>query len=121
MKTFIYNPKSLFGGRGQWFDDDWYPRLCLANDSSTVIATDDSIDVSMDLPGFTRSDIQIRYENDYVTVCAENTESNRSPVKKTVYVGAINVKKSTSSLENGVLTIQLEKAASVRPQTIDVG
>ena len=121
MTTLIYNPKSLFGGRDRWFDDDFYSRPFLANDSSTVVAKDDSIDVSMDLPGFTKSDIQIRYEDDYVTVCAENNESNRAPVKKTVYVGAINVKKSTSLLENGVLTIHLEKEASVKPQIIDIG
>ena len=123
MKQLIYNPNSIFGGL-TLFDDmineaatyDYFP----FNSTKNIEESDDTVTLSVDVPGYKKSDISIDYEDHIVTISAKNDSNNRSAITKRFQVGDVSIKESTASLENGVLTVTIQKAASAKKQKINI-
>jgi len=80
--------------------------------------------LEMDIPGFSREDVNIEIDdNDYLTITAERTSNNEDVENKnyirrertygkyqrSFYVGAIDKQATHASFENGILKISMPK------------
>jgi len=94
--------------------------------------TDDAFVVDLDLPGVRTDDIRLELRDNNLHVTGEHKEKDRVGVLRRQtrrvgefeYVvtlpGEINPDRVEATLREGVLTIQLGKAASARPRRIEV-
>ena len=94
--------------------------------------TDDAFVVDLDLPGVRTDDIRLELRDNNLHVTGEHKEKDRVGVLRRQtrrvgefeYVvtlpGEINPDRVEATLRDGVLTIQLGKAASARPRRIEV-
>ena len=86
--------------------------------SPTIKETDELVTLSVDLPGFEKSDINIDYKDNQLYIHAKSDE--RSEVKHQYTVRNINIKKSSAELKNGVLELKLEKLGSAKKQILKI-
>ena len=86
--------------------------------SPTIKETDDLITLSVDLPGFEKSDINIDYRDNQLYIYAKSDE--RSEVKYQYTIRNIDIKKSSAELKNGVLELKLEKLGSAKKQILKI-
>jgi len=89
-----------------------------------VMATDvkkseSGYELEIEMPGFSKSDIDVNFEKGYLTVSAKKQNSNSeggyisreraSVMRRSFYVGDIDDERISAKYENGVLTIALPK------------
>jgi len=92
--------------------------------------TEDCYKVEADLPGVNKDSIDIEYKNNYLTVSAKREEKtdvkNENYVRKerrygefkrSFYVDNVDAEKITASFTDGVLKIDLPKAAKEKVET----
>ncbi len=90
--------------------------------SVDVVEEDGAYRVTADLPGFKREDIQITYENNYLTIEAQNEEEVETKEKnyirrerkygafrRSFFVEDIEDEAIDASFDNGLLKIELKK------------
>jgi HSP20 family protein len=83
--------------------------------------TDSHVTLTIDVPGFKKSDIEIDYMNDQLVVRAKSNDNhNRKEIQKIVDVPNVDIKKSTARLEDGVLTLVLEKSNQSKKQSLKI-
>ena len=122
----------------QDFDGGWMPAVLTDHASDGLPAlrmndTEDAISLSADLPGFSAEDLSISMENDTLTLRGER--SLQSPDGYEVRRrerGAVSFARTVSlpcrvdaegveaTLEDGVLSLRLPKAADEQPRNISV-
>ena len=83
--------------------------------------TENGYEFKIEVPGFERSDLNIGFENGYLTIAANKTASTQgrgkflrrervaSACSRSFYVGEIDESKITAALNHGVLTIAVPK------------
>ena len=83
--------------------------------------TDNGYEFKIEVPGFERSDLNISFENGYLTVAANKTNNTQgrgkflrrervaSACSRSFYVGEIDESKINAGLQHGVLTISIPK------------
>ncbi len=83
--------------------------------------TDTGYEFKIEVPGFERSDLNISFENGYLTVAANKTSNTQgrgkflrrervaSACSRSFYVGEIDESKINAGLQHGVLTISIPK------------
>jgi len=83
--------------------------------------TENGYEFKIEVPGFERGDLNISFENGYLTVAANKTnnvqnngkflrrERVASACSRSFYVGEINEKQVNAALHHGVLTISVPK------------
>jgi HSP20 family protein len=102
--------------------------------ATDLYQTDDEVVVKFNLPGLKAEDVQISVTSDVLTLRGEYKQENEQ--KEVTYhvierrVGAfersvmlptdVQTDKAKADFENGVLTITLPKAETVKPRTITV-
>ncbi|MFO7343139.1 MAG: Hsp20/alpha crystallin family protein [Bacillaceae bacterium] len=89
-----------------------------------IIEKDDAYYVEAELPGFTKDDIQVEIENNYLTIRAKREEKNEAKDEnrrfirqerrygeyvRRFYVDNINEQDIKAKLENGVLKLEIPK------------
>ena len=104
MTKLIYKPNSMLGGFtlfDEMFDDFFkHDRYYPTNQSSNITENDDNIKLTIDVPGFKKSEISIHYENDILQIVAKKEEdTNRSSVNKSYQVANINIKNQPQILK----------------------
>ena len=108
----------------QFFNDLFYGgRGAYSNPTQPVVSSnDESITLQFELPGFNKSDIQIDIQNDHLHIKAksDNTALNRQQLHYSSSIPPIDIKTSTASLENGILTVTLKRAADAKAKQIKV-
>lgn len=92
FNSFWSSPKTVF-------ERNWRP--------NTVKNNEDSFEFTVDLPGFTKDQVNVEVEKDAIYVSA-NSET-RGSFSKTVYLENLDAAKVVSKLENGVLTVTAPK------------
>jgi len=119
------------------FSFPWNPgedlKSSAASPSFDVVESSDKYVVKADLPGFDKNNINLTYENRTLTLTGERkfeesegvryhrVESFSGKFTRSVTLPVeIDVNKITADLSNGVLTVSLPKAESVRPKQISV-
>ena len=100
-----------------------------------VSETDNELVVKAALPGVNPDEVDVTVNNDVLTIKAEHKETTeegkREFYRREIRYGAFNrsftlpvkvdADQAEANYENGVLTLRLPKAASIRPKQIKVG
>ena len=87
---------------------------------SDVTETDTGVTVTIDVPGYEKSDISIDYKDDTLEISASSDKNNRHEIKRRFLIRDVDLKKSNADLKNGVLTIRLTKVAEAQAQTLKI-
>ncbi len=100
------------------FRDDFFSNDMMKTD---IVVQDDTYIVEMELPGLEKQDIQLDYQNGYVTVVANHEEvideekeyihkeRYYGSYKRSFYVGEIDRKQMKATYDKGILKITLPK------------
>ena len=122
------NPFALFDAmRDSFFHDD-FPTANWGASSFKVDVKDsgDHYELTADLPGMTKEDIALHYENGYLTIAASRTESNdekddagnyirrerhTGEVSRSFYIDGIDDANIHAEFKDGVLQVNLPKTA----------
>jgi len=105
----------------------WAPRMDL-------IETNEGYRLHLDVPGITKEDLSINYQNDQLTVSGERTSPHLADNEEFVRVErsfghfyrsfslpqTVNPAEIEASYENGVLTISVPKTEAVKPRQIEI-
>jgi HSP20 family protein len=105
----------------------WAPR-------TDLVETEDSYRLHLDVPGLTKDDLKINYQDNQLTVSGERTSDR--PGESAEYVRVersfgqfyrsfrlprtVNAEGISASYENGVLTITVPKTEDVKPRQIEI-
>lgn len=117
---------------GSIFDD--VPVWKTRTPAVDVRETDDGYTVEADLPGMSESDIEVKVENDLLTIASARTDekeetrngyllrerSSRSFKRSFALPKDVDRAKIDASYRNGVLRLQLHKLPESKPRTIEV-
>ena len=89
-----------------------------------IYKTGENYILEIDIPGFKKEDIDIEYDNDYLTVKVEKKEFDEDDVEKeyikkersmyeqyerSFYIGSIDENKIKAKFENGILKLNIPK------------
>jgi HSP20 family protein len=109
------------------------PNLAAAAPAADVVETKDAIVVRLDLPGHKSDDIQLKVENDVLTVEAERKLSERNgetfhrserlagrSVRSFTLPAGVDTARTEATYVDGVLEITLPKREEAKPRTIQV-
>ncbi len=92
----------------------------------------DSYELTADLPGMSKEDIAINFENDYLTIAAKKNDARDDKddkgnfirrerrigsVSRSFYVGDIDSQKIDAEFKDGVLKVTMPKAPEVQRST----
>lgn len=107
-----------------FFDDGFLTPMNFWQDSFRVDMkeTDDAYSIEADLPGMKKDDIEIIYDNNYLTICAKRNESVENKTdsyvrrerhygefKRSFYIDNVDESKVDASFNDGVLKLVLPK------------
>ena len=126
MKRFVIKQPSLFGG-------DSLADYCLSNifydpngihrqKNHWITESDDTITLSIDVPGIKKSDLSIDYKDQRLSITAETVSDagQERHLERYFDIDNIDIKKSSAELEDGVLTIHLEKTGRAKAQKLAI-
>ena len=125
MSQFIINPRSLFQEDvvdhflRPWFQSE--PAIRRNHQHYNIDEGDDTVTVSVDVPGYKKKDLSIDYKEDVLTITNTQESDTRNNIRYAFKVPAIDSHTSTAKLQDGVLTITLQKAAEAKKQSIQIG
>ena len=105
----------------------WAPRVDLSE-------TDDLYRIELDIPGMTRDDITISYQDNQLAISGERREESREEDNEYVRVErsfghfyrafrlpkTVNAENIEAAYDNGVLTINVPKAEESKPHRIEI-
>ena len=124
--------RSLFDLFNEPFFNDNFPSLNHFGTTSfkvDVKDTGDAYELTADLPGMKKEDITLHYENNYLTISAGKDESREEKDEKgnyirrersvgtmsrSFYIDNIDEAKVTAEFKDGVLRVDMPKAAEVQ-------
>jgi len=88
----------------------------------TVTESDSAISLSLELPGFDKSDIGIDYKDNQLRIHAKTSDdsSQKREVKRQYTIRNIDIKKSSAELTNGILTLTLEKNEASKSEQLKI-
>lgn len=107
-----------------FFDDDFMSPMNFWHDSFRVDMkeTEDAYSIEADLPGMKKDDIEIVYDNNYLTISAKQDESvenktdkyvrrerRHGELKRSFYIDNVDESKIDASFKDGVLKLVLPK------------
>ena len=121
MKNYIVrrNNNRMDDFFGDVFNDFFKP--VFYDEKSENMRTDikeleNSYEMEVEMPGFDKKDIQVSFNDGYVTVSA-NKEEKEEDEKNGYYVGEVDEKQIKAKYENGVLTVNIPKEAPKKIET----
>lgn len=129
MYMMPYNEKNLLDDFAEHFEKFWNNGLSSPSNLKTmktdVIETSDGMELTMDLPGFNKDEVNIELEKGYLNISASKDEESEEKDKngnyirrerhsgkcnRSFYVGEnLTEEDIKASFKNGVLTIKFPK------------
>jgi len=105
----------------------WAPR-------TDLVETEDSYRLHLDVPGLTKDDLKINYQDNQLTISGERTSDRTDEGEEYVRVErsfgqfyrafslprTVNADGISAAYENGVLTITVPKTEDVKPRQIEI-
>ena len=130
----LFNPRGeldrFFDGRFSTFGTTLYP-------SVDVQETEDGIRVTAELPGLKSEDVYVTVENGILSIAGEKSREREEKDEKSTYhlverqfgrfersfslPKSIDPDKIIATFDDGVLTVELAKAAAAKPKRIKIG
>ena len=125
MTALFYQPyltrkEGLFDELFYDFFNSGNSGLTIDNKRHEINETDDTITLTVDVPGFDKSDIQIDYNDNQLLIQAKSDNESRKAIKQQYTIPNMDIKKSSADLKNGVLTLHLEKVATAKKQQLKI-
>jgi HSP20 family protein len=129
-----YNPTSLFDRALDGFFDDSFWGRGRSHHPVDIREEDTAYVVEAELPGLTEKDLQVKVENDMLTIASSNqTEReekkgsyllrerhSRSFRRSFVLPADVDREKIEARFENGLLVLSLPKSETAKPKQIEV-
>lgn len=81
--------------------------------------TDSQYELTLELPGYGKGDVNVEVKDYVLTVTAENKVKGKI-VRDVSLWDDVDVDKVTGKIENGLLTVTLPKFEQVKPRRIEV-
>lgn len=105
----------------------WAPR-------TDLVETDESYRIHLDVPGMTKEDLKINYQDNQLTVSGERKSDRTADDEEYVRVErsfghfyrsftlprTVNAEDINATYDNGVLTISVPKTEEVKPRQIEI-
>lgn len=88
--------------------------------TNEINETQNTVEVTVDVPGFEKSEVSIDYKDDILQIQAKKTDHNRREVNRRFMIPGIDLSSSSADLKNGVLYVQLEKLPEAKTQTLKI-
>ncbi|SUM68350.1 small heat shock protein [Staphylococcus saprophyticus] len=129
---FDMTPSELFRDFGRQFFSNFPDEQSIKTDISEK---DDRYELKAELPGFSKDQIDISYENDMLIISAENNQVNEekddegkiiqkersySNVKRMYSLNNIDEDNIEAKFEDGILSIDLPKTENSQRKVIDI-
>ncbi len=121
------NALSIFDEMDEMFEDLFPVKQTQMR--SDIKESDEDYQIDIELPGFDKKEINISYDDKYLTVSASHKEEkedkhhkyvskerNYSSVKRSYYVGDIDYNTIKAKMDKGVLEILIPKKAITLPE-----
>ena len=117
--------ESTFGPSGLAAAAGWAPAV-------DVEETEDAYRVEAELPGMHRDDVQVEVSGDVLTITGEFKERERTGILRrrtrrtgrfefrTTLPSAVDSDQITASLQDGVLSVNVPKAAEAKPRRVEI-
>lgn len=88
----------------------------------TVTESDSAVSLKLEVPGFDKSDIGIDYKDNQLRIHAKTSDDSnqRREVKRQYTIRNIDIKKSSAELNNGILTLTLEKNEASKSEQLKI-
>ena len=130
----LYNPSTPSSLFDQFFNElDWVPKE-KTNARANIVEKKDSFLVTIEVPGFTKEDLTIDYQDNILKVSGKRSHSNHEE-NDHVHLNEINEETFTrtfklldimdnkieASLDHGIVHIYLPKKASGEAKKISIG
>ena len=108
------------------FDEPFFPSFRTPDFKVDVKDNGDSYDVTAELPGMKKEDIQLTYKDSYLTIGAKSAtakdekdsdgnyirrERSASSMSRSFYIDGIDESKATADYKDGILSVHLPKMA----------
>ncbi|MCR5438588.1 MAG: Hsp20/alpha crystallin family protein [Selenomonas sp.] len=119
-----------------FFKDDFFPAMDRWNGAGgmrvDVKDNGNSYELTADLPGMAKEDIHLSYQNSYLTISAQKDESKEEKdeagnyirrerrsgsMSRSFYIDNIDENRVTAEFKDGVLHVNMPKAAEVQHST----
>ena len=119
-----------------FFNDDFFPTMSDFNTAGgmrvDVKDNGDSYELTADLPGMKKEDVNLSYQNGYLTIAAQQQsesgdkddkgnyirrERRMGSVSRSFYIDNIDESRIDAEFKDGVLTVKMPKAAEVQHNT----
>jgi HSP20 family protein len=115
-----------------FFSDGIYPLRSLKYDTFKLDITDDSdaFIIEADLPGVTKENVIINYQDGYLTIEIDHKEVKEQnqknyvhrerrlcQMKRSLNLGELDIQSISASLKDGILTIKAPKAKKIEQKT----
>ena len=84
----------------------------------TELDNDEGYEITLELPGYKQSDVEVTIEQETLTVVAKKGE--RSYHSSVILPHEIDTAKSSGKLENGVLTLTFARKEETKPRKITI-
>lgn len=121
--------RNLFGDA---FDTFFRPTCCgedSENMKTDITDLDDKYEMTINMPGFDKEDMQIEFKKGYITVSASKTEKEEDTKKyylrernvscsRSYYLGEVNEENIKAKYENGMLSVSIPKKTAEVNNTI---
>lgn len=129
---FDMTPSELFRDFGRQFFSNFPDEQSIKTDISEK---DDRYELKAELPGFSKDQIDISYENDMLIISAENNQVNEekddegkviqkersySNVKRMYSLNNIDEDNIEAKFEDGILSVDLPKTENSQRKVIDI-
>lgn len=128
-------PRSIFDVFNEpFFHDDFFGSMLPQGGAMRVDVKDagDHYELAADMPGLTRDDVKLSYQNGYLTIAAEKNESHdeqdeagryirrerhAGSMSRSFYIDGIDESKIDAEFRDGVLRVTLPKSTDTPRQT----
>lgn len=119
MKNYLtHRSNDLFDEAFDTFFRPFYLEAESTFMKTDIKETDKSYLLDVEMPGFEKKDIALKFESGYITISAKKDVSNDSKYirreratscSRSYYMGDVDEKQITAKYENGVLTVTVPK------------
>lgn len=134
LRSLQQEVNDLFGDFFGGWDEEGGPLARVWTPRADISETDDAYHVTMDLPGLSKDDVEIRAEGQRLLVQGERQEEQREEGESYLRVErsrgsfyrslpmpeTANLEEAEAEYDNGTLTVRIPKAEERKPKTISI-
>ena len=124
----------MFGRFSPSQNDDQSSKQAVWAPRTDLVESQNSYRIHLDVPGMSKDDLKINYQDNQLTVSGERTSESTSEDEEYVRVErsfghfyrsftlprTVNAENIEATYENGVLTIEVPKTEEVKPREIEI-